>query len=111
MSSILGIEGSSASTSEEHVPLGLAAIYTVTLYISSKLRRHIEQVKGTNPDMLSPPRPTAASSANRMPPSRSLRHKRPCTATPSSETNDRFNHQPIGLKPCEIKYPLDGVCR
>jgi len=37
--------------------IGLAAIYTVTLYISSKLRRHIEQVKGTNPDMLPPPPP------------------------------------------------------
>jgi hypothetical protein len=37
--------------------IGLAAIYTVTLYISSKLRRHIEQVRGTNPDMLPPPPP------------------------------------------------------
>ncbi|MEA2174587.1 MAG: hypothetical protein QOD00_2179 [Blastocatellia bacterium] len=37
--------------------LGLACLYTVTLYISSKLRRHIDQVKGTNPAMLPPPPP------------------------------------------------------
>jgi hypothetical protein len=48
--------------------IGLAAIYTVTLYISSKLRRHIEQVKGTNPDMLPPPPPDSRVFSQQDPP-------------------------------------------
>lgn len=35
--------------------LGLAAFFAVGLYISAKLNRHVEAIKGIGPDMLPPP--------------------------------------------------------